>query len=123
MADALFLAISVLTIGSAIAALEMRSLVYGSIALMGYEISILMALVPPVLIVIGIPNCIFLINKFHSEFRLSKNKEDALSKMIQKIGNITLLTNVTTASGFAAFILTNSATLQEFGVIASLNIL
>ena len=96
---------------------------FGSIALMGYEISILMALVPPVLIVIGIPNCIFLINKFHSEFRLSKNKEDALSKMIQKIGNITLLTNVTTASGFAAFILTNSETLQEFGVIASLNIL
>ena len=96
---------------------------FGSIALLGYEISILMALVPPVLIVIGIPNCIFLINKFHSEFRLSKNKEDALSKMIQKIGNITLLTNVTTASGFAAFILTNSETLQEFGVIASLNIL
>ena len=96
---------------------------FGSIALMGYKISILMALVPPVLIVIGIPNCIFLINKFHSEFRLSKNKEDALSKMIQKIGNITLLTNVTTASGFAAFILTNSETLQEFGVIASLNIL
>jgi predicted RND superfamily exporter protein len=96
---------------------------FGSIALMGYEISILMALVPPVLIVIGIPNCIFLINKFHSEFRLSKNKEDALSKMIQKIGNITLLTNVTTASGFAAFILTNSETLQEFGMIASLNIL
>ena len=96
---------------------------FGSIALIGYEISILMALVPPVLIVIGIPNCIFLINKFHSEFRLSKNKEDALRKMIQKIGNITLLTNVTTASGFAAFILTNSETLQEFGVIASLNIL
>ena len=96
---------------------------FGSISLIGYEISILMALVPPVLIVIGIPNCIFLINKFHSEFRLSKNKEDALRKMIQKIGNITLLTNVTTASGFAAFILTNSETLQEFGVIASLNIL
>ena len=35
MADAAFLALSVLTIGSAIAALEMRSLVYGSIALMG----------------------------------------------------------------------------------------
>ena len=96
---------------------------FGSIALIGYEISILMALVPPVLIVIGIPNCIFLINKFHSEFRLSNNKDEALSKMIQKIGNITLLTNVTTASGFAAFILTNSETLQEFGVIASLNIL
>jgi len=96
---------------------------FGSIALLGYEISILMALVPPVLIVIGIPNCIFLINKFHSEFLASNNKNQALGKMIQKIGNITLLTNLTTASGFAAFILTNSETLQEFGVIASLNIL
>jgi NADH:ubiquinone oxidoreductase subunit 6 (subunit J) len=35
MVDATFLALSVLTIGSAIAALEMRSLIYGSIALMG----------------------------------------------------------------------------------------
>ncbi|MEK6877584.1 MAG: NADH-quinone oxidoreductase subunit J [Thermoproteota archaeon] len=34
MADAVFLAISVLTIGSAIAALEIRSMIYGSIALM-----------------------------------------------------------------------------------------
>ncbi len=35
MVDAAFLALSVLTVGSAIAALEMRSLIYGSIALMG----------------------------------------------------------------------------------------
>ena len=35
MVDAAFLALSVITIGSAIAALELRSLVYGSIALMG----------------------------------------------------------------------------------------
>lgn len=34
MVDAAFLALSVLTIGSAIAALELRSLIYGSIALM-----------------------------------------------------------------------------------------
>lgn len=35
MADSVFLALSVLTIGSAIAALELRSLIYGAIALMG----------------------------------------------------------------------------------------
>jgi len=35
MADATFLALSVITIGSALAALELRSLIYGSIALMG----------------------------------------------------------------------------------------
>ena len=96
---------------------------FGTMALFDYEISILMALVPPVLIVIGIPNCIFLINKFHNEFKQHKNKVLALKRMVLKIGNITLLTNITTASGFAAFALTKSQTLQEFGVIASLNIL
>lgn len=96
---------------------------FGSMALLGYEISILMALVPPVLIVIGIPNCIFLINKFHNEFKQHNNKALALKRMILKIGNITLLTNLTTASGFAAFMLTKSQTLQEFGAIASTNIL
>jgi len=96
---------------------------FGTIVLLDFEISILMALVPPVVIVIGIPNCIFLINKFHNEFKRTQSKDYALRKMIQKIGNITLLTNITTASGFAAFILTNSKTLQEFGLVASINII
>jgi len=96
---------------------------FGTMALFDYEISILLALVPPLIIVIGIPNCIFLINKFHNEFKEHKNKIKALKRMICKIGNITLLTNLTTASGFAAFVLTKSQTLKEFGVISSLNIL
>jgi predicted RND superfamily exporter protein len=96
---------------------------FGTIAILNYEVSVLMALIPPVLIVIGIPNCIFLINKFHNEFKRTQNKDYALRKMVQKIGNITLLTNLTTASGFAAFMLTNSETLQEFGLIASINII
>ena len=96
---------------------------FGTIVILGYEISIFIALVPPLIIVIGIPNCIFLINKFHIEFMQSNNKERSLKIMIQKIGNITLLTNITTAAGFASFILTNSETLQEFGLVASLNIL
>ena len=96
---------------------------FGTIAILNYEVSVLMALIPPVLIVIGIPNCIFLINKFHNEFKRTQNKDYALRKMVHKIGNITLLTNLTTASGFAAFMLTNSETLQEFGLIASVNII
>ena len=96
---------------------------FGTMALFDYEISILTALVPPILIVIGIPNCIFLINKFHNEFKEHNNKVLALKRMVLKIGNITLLTNLTTASGFAAFILTKSQTLQEFGTVAAINIL
>ena len=96
---------------------------FGSISILGFEMSIIMALVPPVIVVIGIPNCIFLLNKFHNEFKGHKNKIKAISRMINKIGNITLLTNLSTASGFAAFVLTRSQTLKEFGVIASMNIM
>ena len=96
---------------------------FGTMGILNYDINLLSALVPPVIIVIGIPNCIFLINKYHIEFTKNKNKNQSLHVMISKIGNITLLTNLTTASGFAAFTLTKSETLQEFGLVAAISII
>ena len=88
-----------------------------------FEISVLTGLIPPLIIVIGIPNCIFLINKYQHEVNEHGNKAKSLQKVITKIGNATLMTNVTTASGFATFIITNSKLLKEFGIVASLSIL
>ncbi|WP_242130774.1 efflux RND transporter permease subunit [Aestuariivivens marinum] len=95
----------------------------GIIGALNYEITVLTALIPPLIIVIGIPNCIFLINKYQHEVKLHGNKVKSLQRVITKIGNATLMTNVTTASGFATFILTESDLLKEFGVVASLSIL
>ena len=88
-----------------------------------FEISVLTGLIPPLIIVIGIPNCIFLINKYQHEVNKHGNKAKSLQKVITKIGNATLMTNITTASGFATFIITNSKLLKEFGIVASLSIL
>jgi hypothetical protein len=96
---------------------------FGIIGLLGYEINVLTALIPPLIIVIGIPNCIFLINKYQREVKLHGNKVKSLQRVITKIGNATLMTNVTTASGFATFIFTQSTLLKEFGVVASLSII
>ncbi|MEN8885693.1 MAG: efflux RND transporter permease subunit [Winogradskyella sp.] len=96
---------------------------FGIIGLLGYEITVLTALIPPLIIVIGIPNCIFLINKYQHEVKSHGNKVKSLQRVITKIGNATLMTNVTTASGFATFILTESKLLKEFGIVASLSIL
>ena len=81
------------------------------------------AIIPPLIIVIGMPNCIFLINKYQHELNKHGIKSLSLQKVITKIGNATLMTNVTTASGFATFISTDSKLLNEFGVVASLSIL
>lgn len=96
---------------------------FGIIGLLGYEISVLTALIPPLIIVIGIPNCIFLINKYQQEVKLHGNKIRSLQRVITKIGNATLMTNATTATGFATFILTESTLLKEFGIVASLSII
>ncbi len=96
---------------------------FGIIALFGYEITVLTALVPTLVIVIGIPNCIFLINKYHQEYQKHHNKAKALQRVITKTGTATLMTNLTTAFGFATFIATNNTLLSEFGVVTSINII
>ena len=96
---------------------------FGVLGLLQYEITVLTALIPPLIIVIGIPNCIFLINKYQQEVKKHGNQALSLQRVISKIGNATLMTNVTTASGFATFIITDSKLLKEFGIVASINIL
>ena len=96
---------------------------FGILGLLQYEITVLTALIPPLIIVIGIPNCIFLINKYQQEVKKHGNQALSLQRVISKIGNATLMTNVTTASGFATFIVTDSKLLKEFGIVASINII
>ena len=84
------------------------------IGVFGYELTSLMALIPPLIIVIGIPNCIYLINKYQQEFKNHGDKLSALDKIIQKVGNATFLTNATTALGFGTFVFTNSSIMIEF---------
>lgn len=94
----------------------------GIIAILGYEMTILTSIIPPLVIVIGIPNSVYLINKYHAEYNRHRNKVLALTRIIKKIGKATLMTNLTTAIGFLAFVFTQSAILVEFGVVASINI-
>lgn len=95
----------------------------GTMVLFDFPITLLMSLIPPLMIVIGVPNCIYLVNKYHAEFKRHGNKAMALQRMIIKVGNATLLTNFTTALGFATFIFTHSDVLRHFGVVAALNIM
>ena len=96
---------------------------FGIIGLLGFEITVLTALIPPIIIVIGVPNCIFLINKYQNEIKKHGNQARSLQRVISKVGNATLMTNMTTACGFATFTLTNSSLLREFGIVASINIM
>jgi uncharacterized protein len=111
----------------------------GTMHLFGYSITLLTALVPPLIVVIGIPNCIYFLNKYHSSwYSLQKNrfnlppgktfdveqkKKIAIVNMVSRMGVVTLFCNVAAAIGFAVFALTRSAILKEFGIVAGINIM
>lgn len=95
----------------------------GTLQTLGFEITILTSLIPPLIIVIGIPNCIYLINKFHQELKDHGNKNKALIRVVSKIGKATFMTNATTAVGFLTFVFTDSVILEEFGYVAFISIM
>ncbi|HVF81206.1 MAG TPA: MMPL family transporter [Flavisolibacter sp.] len=95
----------------------------GFVQLLGYKLSILTALIPPLIIVIGIPNCIYFLNKYHTAYKETGDKREAIIAMISKMGIVTLFCNIAAAIGFAVFALTKSAILKEFGAVAGINIM
>ncbi|MBI5219198.1 MAG: MMPL family transporter [Bacteroidia bacterium] len=95
----------------------------GTIHLFGYKITILSGMIPPLITVIGLPNCIFFTNKYQEELRKHGNKMKALTMMVRKVGLSNFLANITTAIGFGVFYFTQSSLLVEFGVVAAINVM
>ena len=94
----------------------------GSIVLLGFKINLLTGLIPSIIVVIGIPNCTYLLSRYHYDYRKSGNQMLAMTRVIRKIGLVTLMNNTTTAVGFIVFAFTDIAILYQFGLVATVNI-
>jgi hypothetical protein len=95
----------------------------GTMVLCGYKITLLTALIPPLIVVIGVPNCIYFLNKYHTSFKETNDKNKALVNMVGRMGIVTLFCNIAAAIGFAVFAFTQSQLLKEFGVVSGINIM
>ncbi|BDD11327.1 transporter [Fulvitalea axinellae] len=95
----------------------------GTLGLFGFKVTMLTGLIPPIIVVIGIPNSVYLLNKYHQETAKHGNKARALSVVIRKVGVVTLITNFTTAAGFIVLGFTQITLLKEFGIVAGINVL
>ncbi len=95
----------------------------GSIHLFGFRITLLTGILPPLMVIIGVQNCIYLLNVYHQEFRIHGNKMLAIVRLISKNGLPLFLTNVTTAVGFCVFSFSGSAVLDQFSIISGINIM
>ena len=97
--------------------------VFGTLSLLGYKITLLTGLLPPLIVVIGIPNCVYMLNYYHFSIEKIKDKKEALLNVIRTIGLITFITNLTTAVGFLVLATTDIKILTEFGIVAGINVI
>lgn len=95
----------------------------GIMVLLGYKLSILSGLLPALLIIIGVPNCILIINKYHHEIRAGYSVQKSLELAIRSAGHSLFYANITTAIGFAVLALIDNQILYEFGIIASISVM
>lgn len=121
---AFFRSISTLLVSLVFISIGVVTMLAVSVAL-GFKLTILTGILPPVLVVVGVQNSIYLINKYHEEYRRHQNKARALQRIISRIGVATFLINFTTAIGFGTFYFTKTAILEQFGMVAfiTLNII
>ncbi len=96
---------------------------FGTMVLLGQKITLLTALIPPLIVVIGIPNCIYFLNKYHTNYKETQDKDKAIVQMVGRMGVVTLFCNITAAIGFFVFALTKSPLLKEFGWVSGINIM
>jgi predicted RND superfamily exporter protein len=96
---------------------------FGTMVLLGQKITLLTALIPPLVVVIGIPNCIYFLNKYHTSYSETQDREKALIQMVGRMGIVTLFCNITAAIGFFVFAFTKSPLLKEFGWVSGVNIM
>lgn len=97
--------------------------VLGTLSLLNYKITLLTGLIPSIIVVIGIPNSVYMLNKYHQEYARTHDQMKSLRTIIRKIGIVTLITNFTTAVGFLVLVSTDIVILKEFGIVAGVNIL
>ena len=97
--------------------------VFGTLSILGYKITLLTGLLPPLIVVIGIPNCVYMLNYYHFSIEKIKDKKEALLNVIRTIGLITFITNLTTAVGFLVLATTDIKILTEFGIVAGINVI
>lgn len=95
----------------------------GYIVLLGYDITLLTGLIPPLIIVIGVPNVIFLLNRYHEELNRHRSQHDALMIATEKVGETTFFANITTSIGFFVFYFTGSPLLVQFGLVSAFGIM
>lgn len=92
------------------------------VAQLGFKLNILVILVPCLLLCVGIGDSMHVVAEFRQGLRTDRDTRGALLHTLDFVSWPILLTTITTAAGFLAFLATDLKPLRELGVQAALGV-
>ena len=95
----------------------------GLLAGFGRELSVMAALYPVLMLIVGTSDVIHIMTKYTDLLKEGKDKISAMTTTVKEIGMATLLTSLTTAVGFATLLTSNVGPIREFGINAAVGVM
>lgn len=96
---------------------------FGLMAIFGQKMNIVTAVLPALIVIIGMANAIHLSTKFFDQYAALQDRKKAVVETVRTVGLATFLTCLTTAIGFAVLLLSGNRLLMGFGGFAAVGIM
>ena len=96
---------------------------FGLMALFGVKLNIVTAVLPALIVIIGMATAIHLTTKFYDQYALLGDKRRAVLETVRTVGLATFLACLTTAIGFAVLLISGNHLLIGFGGFAAIGIM
>lgn len=109
-------------------AIALVSIALGMILFLGFlgatgrELSVMSALYPVLMIIVGTSDVVHIMSKYIDELRKGLTRKAAIRVTIKEIGLATLLTSTTTAIGFASLLTSRIGPIKDFGINAAFGV-
>lgn len=94
----------------------------GTIGLLGFTMNLLSIALPTMLICVGIGDSMHAIAAFHDHVDRGLTRLEALRKSFSEVGGALLLTSLTTAIGFLAYLTTHVKPYREMGIYVAFGV-
>ncbi|MCG6900659.1 MAG: MMPL family transporter [Gammaproteobacteria bacterium] len=98
-------------------------LTLGTIAALGYSLSMISVLVPPLLMILGFSYSVHVTSEYHQYRRKPDSRDTAVLETLKHMTLPVILTGLTTIAGFIALISNPITAVKEFGVFAAIGVI
>jgi predicted RND superfamily exporter protein len=95
----------------------------GYLGFVGAELSVISALFPVIMLIVGSSDVIHIFSKYVDELNKGNDQKHAMRITIREIGAATFMTSFTTAIGFASLATSKLLTIQQFGLHAAVGVI